>query len=71
MWNEFMLSSKARYLITYANDLNGKRWDPFTVCQCLSKCSYNQYEALDILNMCAYNEDEAFLSRYFLLKNNS
>jgi hypothetical protein len=57
MWEEFLHSPKARYLLQYVDALGGRPWNAHTVCKCMGKCAYNSYEALDLSTQCVYEDN--------------
>jgi hypothetical protein len=63
MWDRFVFSPKARYMISYVNQLGvaqnnewgATAWDANTVCKCLSECAYDEYQAPQVEQACRGN----------------
>lgn len=54
MWKEFERDVQARYMMQYVDNLGSLgEWNAHTVCQCLKKCPYDEFQALDLLPACS------------------
>ena len=54
MWDELGRDTTARYMVQYVDNLGPVgEWNAHTVCQCLHKCPYNEFQALDLLPACS------------------
>jgi hypothetical protein len=54
MWKEFERDVQARYMVQYVDNLGSLgEWNAHTVCQCLKKCPYDEFQALDLLPACS------------------
>jgi hypothetical protein len=56
MYDKFVFSKKARYLITYVGDSTDGGWNANTMCKCLGECAYDEYQSPFIEEACQEGE---------------